>query len=133
MMTLKVAGYILSLSLSVPLMAQQEKPNLDQWKDVDASMGRSGQMQAGGVYKFAMPRRDLKVTRDGVTIAPQPTIDIDTAGVEKALGYTGKVNGGILQFSVPRMEKIVEGGMEIPPAMGTATAINDDGIDLARG
>jgi hypothetical protein len=66
--TLKVAGYILSLSLSVPLMAQQEK--LDQWKDVDAAMGRSGQMQAGGVYKFAMPRRDLKVTRDGVTIAP---------------------------------------------------------------
>jgi hypothetical protein len=55
---------------------------------------------------------------------PQPTIDIDTAGVEKALGYTGKVNGGILQFSVPRTEKIVEGGMEIPPAMGTATAIN---------
>jgi hypothetical protein len=218
MKTIKVAGYIFALSLSVPLMAQQA--SADQWKDVDAALGRSGQMQAGGVYKFAMPRRDLKVTKEGVTIAPglalgswvafqkmgdqamlmgdlvltedeiepvmlflqehgieqtsihnhllgesphivymhieghgdsvvlaksvasalaltktplpsasaasapQQTIDIDTAGVEKALGYPGKVNGGILQFSVPRMEKIVEGGMEVPPAMGTATAIN---------
>jgi hypothetical protein len=56
--------------------------------------------------------------------APPPTLDIDTAGVDKALGYTGKANGGIFQFTVPRAEKIMEGGMELPPAMGTATAIN---------
>jgi hypothetical protein len=55
---------------------------------------------------------------------PPPALDLDTAGVEKALGYTGKADGGIFQFSVPRAEKIMEGGMEIPPAMGTATAIN---------
>jgi uncharacterized protein DUF1259 len=59
-----------------------------------------------------------------VPAVTQQSIDIDTAGIEKALGYSGKVNGGILQFSIPRAEKIVEGGMEIPPAMGTATAIN---------
>jgi hypothetical protein len=178
-------------------------------------------MQPGGVYKFAMPRKDLKVAKAGVTIAPglafgswaafkktgdqammmgdlvltedeiepvmlslqqngieetaihnhllgesprimymhieghgdpvmlakslasalaltktpaptantptaaaQQSIDIDTAGIEKALGYSSKVTGGILQFSVPRSDKIAEGGMEIPPAMGTATAIN---------
>jgi hypothetical protein len=55
--------------------------------------------------------------------APQ-SVDLNTAQVEQALGYTGKVNGGILQFSVPRVEKITEGAMEIPPAMGVATAIN---------
>jgi hypothetical protein len=54
----------------------------------------------------------------------QQTIDLNTAQIEQALGYSGKVNGGILQFSVPRVEKITDGGMEIPPAMGTATAIN---------
>src|SRR5882762_11855333 len=40
------------------------------WKPVDTALGRSGQMQPGDVYKFALPRRDLKVVKDGVTIAP---------------------------------------------------------------
>src|SRR5205823_4608495 len=53
-----------------------------------------------------------------------PAIDLKTAQVEQALGYAGKVNGGILQFSVARTEKISDNGMEVPPAMGTATAIN---------
>ena len=56
--------------------------------------------------------------------AAQQSVDLNTTQVEQALGYTGKVNGGILQFSVPRIEKITEGAMEIPPAMGVATAIN---------
>jgi hypothetical protein len=54
----------------------------------------------------------------------QQTLDLKTAEVEQTLGYAGKVNGGVLQFSVPRMEKISDSGMEVPPAMGTATAIN---------
>jgi len=44
--------------------------------------------------------------------------------VEEALGRTGKVNGGILQFGVPRAEAITENGMVVPPAMGIGTAIN---------
>jgi hypothetical protein len=56
--------------------------------------------------------------------ATQPSLDLKTALVEQALGYAGKANGGILQFSVPRMEKISDSGMDVPPAMGTATAIN---------
>src|SRR5216684_5322177 len=191
------------------------------WKPVDTALGRSGQMHPGDVYKFALPRRDMKVVKDGVTIAPglalgswlafkkmgneamvmgdlvltedeiepvmlklqqngieqtsihnhllgesprviymhiaghgdpvvlarslasaialtktpppataptpavaQQAIDLKTKEVEQALGYTGKVNGGILQFSVSRVEKITDSGMEVPPAMGTATAIN---------
>ena len=56
---------------------------------------------------------------------PTPiAIDFDTARVVKALGITGKVNGGVYQVSVPRREKICDEGQEIPPAMGVATAIN---------
>jgi hypothetical protein len=51
-------------------------------------------------------------------------IDLQTPQVEQAISYSGKVNGGILQFSIPRVEKISGSGMEVPPAMGTATAIN---------
>jgi len=54
---------------------------------------------------------------------PMP-IDFDTATVVKALGVTGKMNGGVYQISVPRREKICDEGQEIPPAMGVATAIN---------
>lgn len=56
--------------------------------------------------------------------APATAIDLDTAAVARALGVDGKVNGGVLQFSIPRLEKIREGGEEIPPAMGVATSLN---------
>lgn len=51
-------------------------------------------------------------------------IDIDTAQVNSILGHAGKVNGGILQVSVPRSEKIMDEGMEVPPSMGTSTSLN---------
>jgi hypothetical protein len=49
---------------------------------------------------------------------------IDNAIVDQAIGAKGKVNGGVLQYSFPRKEPIRDGGMVLPPAMGTATAIN---------
>lgn len=188
------------------------------WARVDEAIGKKGADQPGGIHKFGLPRSDLNVTVDGVTIKPslalgswlgfapsgdgvmvmgdlvlldteispvmkrlidngfeitaihnhllrtsvpvfymhvgghgdpvklagilhdalslsktpltQPpaatpaTLDLDTAGVEKTLGVKGTANGGVYQFSVPRAENITEGGMAIPPSMGTAIAIN---------
>ncbi len=54
---------------------------------------------------------------------PAP-IDLDTESLDKVLGYKGTVNGGVLQFSVPRAEPVSEAGMAVPPSMGTATAVN---------
>ena len=51
-------------------------------------------------------------------------LDVDTAGIARALGRTGRVNGGVYQISVPRSETIRDGEMPIPPAMGLGTAIN---------
>src|SRR5205085_1302575 len=56
--------------------------------------------------------------------APPPAIDLDTAALEKTLGAKGTNNGGVYQFGFPRAEAITEGGMAVPPAMGTATAVN---------
>ena len=57
--------------------------------------------------------------------APPPApLDLDTAGLDRALGRQGKANGGVYQFTVPRAEKIIEEGMQEGPSMGTATAIN---------
>lgn len=40
------------------------------WAEVEAAFGRSGSTQSGDVFKFGMPRSDLTVTSNGVTIAP---------------------------------------------------------------
>jgi hypothetical protein len=56
--------------------------------------------------------------------APAPALDLDTAAIAKVLGVRGKVTGGVYQLSFPRLEKIREEKVDIPPAMGIATAIN---------
>jgi hypothetical protein len=60
------------------------------------------------------------------TPAPASTapVDLDSLGIAKALGYSGKINGGVYQVTVSRADKVTEGGMEIPASMGIATAIN---------
>src|SRR5258705_3325953 len=40
------------------------------WKPVEAALDRLGQLQPGEVYKFALPRKDMKIVKDGVTVAP---------------------------------------------------------------
>ena len=58
---------------------------------------------------------------------PSPTpapLELDTAVIEKTLGYKGTANGGVYQFSIPRAEAVSEAGMAVPASMGTATALN---------
>ena len=209
-----------AISLLLVLIASTS-PAQD-WKAVEAAIGRSGVAQAGDVYRFNFPRSDLRVTASGVRLkpafalggwvafkripgaihgdvavamgdlvltereltpvitrlqqggveqtaihhhviresprvlyvhihamddpvkiaetiraalaltktppasppAPAAAIDLDTAAVARALGYSGRVNGGVYQVSVPRAESIRDGDFEIPPSMGLATAIN---------
>jgi hypothetical protein len=59
----------------------------------------------------------------GPAAAPSAA-DLDTAGIAAALKVSGKLNGVVYQVAVPRAEKIIEMGEEIPPSMGMATAIN---------
>ncbi|WP_448192648.1 DUF1259 domain-containing protein [Azospirillum sp. sgz301742] len=187
------------------------------WKAVDGAMGRAGAVQPGDVYKYSIPRTDLKVTVDGVAIKPalalgswvafrgdgghamamgdlvlteqevapvmrslvqngieitavhnhilraspstlymhiagtgdpvklaqairgalaksemlqevpapaEQALDLDAAALEAALGQKGKAAGGTYQFSIPRAEAVQDMGAPVPPAMGTAIAIN---------
>ena len=213
------ALFALFLFFVTNLSAQTTSTDAGQWKDVEAAMGRPGQMQPGDVIKFGMPRKDLHVVLDGVQIKPglalgswaafkkveggamvmgdlvltedelEPVmmklqeegihesavhnhlmgesprilymhiashgnavemakaihdalaltktpapdnatppasqdLGFDQKQVEEALGRSGKVNGGILQFAVARAEAITDAGMAVPPSMGVATALN---------
>ena len=68
----------------------------------------------------------LSKTPSGQASPPPPPalLELDTAAIEKTLGYRGAANGGVYQFSIPRAEAITEGGMTVPASMGTSTAFN---------
>jgi hypothetical protein len=55
--------------------------------------------------------------------APQ-SVELDTNAIDAAIGYKGKANGAIYQFSIPRAEAVQDEGMVVPDAMGSANGIN---------
>ena len=61
---------------------------------------------------------------DTAASSAAPAFELDTAALAKALGYSGKVNGGVYQVNVARKERITENGMEIPSSMGLTTSMN---------
>jgi hypothetical protein len=73
-------------------------------------------------------------TPTGAPAAPAAAsaADLDTAAIAGVLGVHGKLNGVVYQVSVPRRERIMESGHEIPPSMGVATAINFQPIGGGR-
>jgi hypothetical protein len=189
------------------------------WQQVEKALGVSGSVEPGDVYKVSLPRSDLKVSADGMSVKPafalgswlafkkagdetmvmgdlvltgdevNPVISkleeggiqvtalhhhldnlkpdvlfmhvggegdpvelaqalhaglamsktplakasakgateelpLDTAELDQIIGRQGKASGGVYHFAVARAEEVTEAGMAIPPAMGTATAIN---------
>jgi hypothetical protein len=55
---------------------------------------------------------------------PAPDLGFDSKQLDSILGQSGKNNNGIYQYSVPRAEKITDGGMPIPNSLGITTGIN---------
>lgn len=55
---------------------------------------------------------------------PTPISEIDTHQLDQIIGARGSANGGVYQFGILRAAKIIDGGMEVPPSLGTAIALN---------
>ncbi|MGW1894370.1 DUF1259 domain-containing protein, partial [Streptomyces sp. NPDC002004] len=56
--------------------------------------------------------------------AAQQRIDLDTAGIDAALGVRGATEDGIYKTLFIRREKIVDGDVVLPPGLGSTTAFN---------
>lgn len=65
-----------------------------------------------------------KTPMDTMAAGPSAPFELDTIALARALGYSGKVNGGVYQVGVGRVEHIMESGQEVPGAMGLSTSIN---------
>ncbi|QIS08756.1 DUF1259 domain-containing protein [Nocardia arthritidis] len=73
----------------------------------------------------------MKAVLDATSIAPaaappaqQPPVDIDTAGVDAALGRKGTADGGLFKYNLARAETISDSGHVLPPTFGVTTVIN---------
>jgi hypothetical protein len=56
--------------------------------------------------------------------APPTGPQLDAGMLDGILGYSGRVNGSVVQYTVGRAETIIENGHELLPSMGVATALN---------
>jgi biotin operon repressor len=81
----------------------------------EAALGRT---LAGALEKTRTPRESAA----SATPSADETKVFDA--FQTALGHKGSMAGTVLQVGVPRADPITDGGMEIPPSMGMAEAIN---------
>jgi hypothetical protein len=55
--------------------------------------------------------------------SPRP-VDLDTAGIDAALGVKGTFDGEIYKGTYVRRETIVDGHLILPPGLGSTTSVN---------
>ena len=86
--------------------------------------GHGDPVKMAEVIRSALALSKTPFDPPAATPTAAPTIDLDTAQLDQIIGTKGAVNGGVYQFNVPRRDPITESGMMVPPAMGSANAIN---------
>jgi hypothetical protein len=87
-------------------------------------LGHGDPVKMATVLHAALAESKTPLSSTAAAPASPPQIDFDTAAVDQALGAKGTNNGGVYQFSIPRAEPIKDNGMDVPPPMGSANAIN---------
>ena len=86
--------------------------------------GNGDPVKLAAVLHTALAESKTPLSAAPAAPTPPPPIDLDTAALDQALGAKGANNGGVYQFSIPRAEPIKDNGMNVPPPMGSANAIN---------
>ena len=87
-------------------------------------LGHGDPVKMAAVLHSALAESKTPLSAAAAAPASPPQIDLDTAAIDQALGAKGSNNAGVYQFGIPRAEPITDSGMNVPPAMGSANAIN---------
>ena len=104
-----VTPLIAAIVLATPTFAAEP-----DWNQVAQALGKSGNVQAGGVYRVGFPRTDLKVSLDGLALRTGFALGGWVAF--QPMGAETMVMGDLVmtQDEVnPVMRKLEEGGVEI--------------------
>jgi hypothetical protein len=122
----------------------QTAPAANDWKAVEQALGRSGQLQSDGAYKFGLPRGDLKVTVDAVQV--KPTLALGSWVAFSSPGQDAMLMGDLVLAEdevSPVMLALQENGLQItalhnhilhetPRVMYMHIAGHGDAVKLAR-
>ena len=104
-----VTPLIAAALLATPAVAAEP-----DWTQVGQALGKSGGVQAGGVYRVGFPRTDLKVSLDDITLRPGFALGGWVAF--QPMGAEAMVMGDLVLTQdevAPVMRKLEEGGVEI--------------------
>ena len=99
------------LLVATPGLARAMDPD---WKAVEQALGKSGQLQAGDVFRIGMPRTDLTVTVKGVPVTAP--FALGSYAAFKQIGDEAMVMGDLvlLDQEVPGvMSGLFGGGLEV--------------------
>src|SRR5258706_13470861 len=92
----------------------QTAPAADDWKAVEQALGRPGQLQGDGAYKFGLPRGDLKVIVDAVPV--KPALALGSWVAFSSLGKDAMLMGDLVLVEdevSPVMLALQENGLQI--------------------
>src|SRR5499427_7394556 len=138
-----VAVVLASLAvLGAPAAVATAQPD---WKTVEQALGKSGQLQAGDVFRVGMPRTDLSVTVKGVPV--KPGFALGSYAAFKQVGDRAMVMGDLvlLDAEVPAvMSGLFANGLEVtavhnhlndmsPHVMYMHYEGHGDAVQLAKG
>ncbi len=90
-----------------------ETPGVD-WSKVDQALGKPGTVLPGGVHKWGLPRTDLNITVDGITL--KPTLALGTWVAFMPAGDGAMFMGDLVLTEnevSPVMKRLIEDGIEI--------------------
>jgi Domain of Unknown Function (DUF1259) len=131
-----VMGDLVLLETEVEsVIASLQENGVEQTALHNHLLGENPHVMYMHIHAIGNPARIAKAIRSALEFTDTPlatppsgaatvAIDLDTAGIARAIGVHGKVNAGVYQLSIPRRQKILIEKHEIPPAMGVATGIN---------
>jgi len=97
--------------VAAPVTARAADPD---WKMVEQALGKSGQLQAGDVFRIGMPRTDLAVTVKGVPV--KAGLALGSYAAFKQMGDRAMVMGDLvlLDLEVPAvMSGLFGSGLEV--------------------
>jgi uncharacterized protein DUF1259 len=85
--------------------------------------GQGDAVKLAGALREALALSKTPAAAPAPSGAP-PDLGFDAKQLDMILGQMGRNNNGVYQYSVPRAEKITDGGMNVPNSMGVTTGIN---------
>ncbi|MEH7501001.1 DUF1259 domain-containing protein [Neobacillus drentensis] len=115
-----------------PVMSQLFKQGIQVSALHNHLLGETPRIMYMHIEGHGNPVQLAKAIRSGLELTKIPqnkigdsySFPLDKQKLDRIFRHKGTVSNGVYHISISRLEKIMENGMEIPPAMGVAASIN---------